>query len=93
MGIVYPMLSPSNSVLGCSLTPPSSLSPWQACEPKNTRGNKNKQYYDMNLIFMCPCNVNIIPNYNQQDATFSDLFISTAALHVSGGSQPIIRST
>jgi hypothetical protein len=30
--------------------------------------------------------VNIIPNYNQQDATFLNLFISTDALHVSGGS-------
>jgi hypothetical protein len=29
---------------------------------------------------------NIIPNYNQQDATFLDLFIFTDALHVSGGS-------
>jgi len=30
---------------------------------------------------------NIIPNYSQQDATFlPDLFISTDALHVSGGS-------
>jgi len=29
---------------------------------------------------------NIIPNYNQQDATFRDLFIVTDALHVSGGS-------
>ena len=29
---------------------------------------------------------NIIPNYNQQDATFLDLFISKGALHVSGGS-------
>ena len=28
----------------------------------------------------------IVPNYNQQDATFLDLFISTDALHVSGGS-------
>ena len=28
----------------------------------------------------------IIPNYDQQDATFLDLFISTDALHVSGGS-------
>ena len=28
----------------------------------------------------------IIPNYNQQDATLLDLFISTDALHVSGGS-------
>jgi hypothetical protein len=29
---------------------------------------------------------NVIPNYNQQDATFLDLFIFTDALHVSGGS-------
>ena len=28
----------------------------------------------------------LFPNYNQQDATFLDLFISTDALHVSGGS-------
>ena len=28
----------------------------------------------------------IILNYNQQDATFLDLFISTDALHVSSGS-------
>ena len=27
-----------------------------------------------------------IPNYNQQDATFLDLFTFTDALHVSGGS-------
>jgi len=40
----------------------------------------------LNLIFMFPCIVNIIPDYNQQDATFIDLFISTDALHVSGGS-------
>jgi len=29
---------------------------------------------------------NVIPNYGQQDATFLDLFISTDAVHVSGGS-------
>jgi hypothetical protein len=29
---------------------------------------------------------NIITNYNQQDATFLDLFIFTDAVHVSGGS-------
>jgi hypothetical protein len=28
----------------------------------------------------------VVPNYIQQDATFLDLFISTDALHVSGGS-------
>jgi hypothetical protein len=28
----------------------------------------------------------LITNYNQQDATFLDLLISTDALHVSGGS-------
>jgi hypothetical protein len=31
-------------------------------------------------------NIPIIPNYNQQDATFLDLYISTDFLHVSGGS-------
>ena len=40
----------------------------------------------LNLIFICPCIVIIIPNYNQQNATFLDLFISTDALQVSGGS-------
>ena len=36
----------------------------------------------------------IFPNYNQKDAkSFIYLFISTDALHVSGGSSPIIRST
>jgi len=29
---------------------------------------------------------NIFPNYNQQDTTLFGLFISTNALHVSGGS-------
>jgi sporulation-control protein spo0M len=38
------------------------------------------------LIFICPCILNIIPNYNQQDETFLNLSISTDALHVSGGS-------
>ena len=28
----------------------------------------------------------LLPNYNQQDGTFINLFISTDALHVSGGS-------
>ena len=37
------------------------------------------------FIVICPCIVNIIPNYNQQDA-FLNLFISTDAVHVSGGS-------
>ena len=40
----------------------------------------------LNLIFICPCITNIIPNYNQQDATFLDLFISTDALRISGSS-------
>ena len=39
-----------------------------------------------NWIFICLCIVNRITNYNQQDATFLDLFIYTDALHVSGGS-------
>jgi len=33
-----------------------------------------------------PVHRKIIPNYNQQDATFLDLFISKDAVHVSGGS-------
>ena len=38
------------------------------------------------LIFVCPCIANIFPNYCQQDASFINLFFSTEALHVSGGS-------
>ena len=34
----------------------------------------------------CKQHQKIIPNYNQQDATILDFFISTDALHVSGGS-------
>ena len=40
----------------------------------------------IHLISICPCIVNVIPYYNQQDATFLGLFISTDTLHVSGGS-------
>jgi len=40
----------------------------------------------LNLIFKCPFIVNVIPNYNLQDATFHNLFIYTDAVHVSGGS-------
>ena len=43
-----------------------------------------KQIYLL-LISICPRILNIIPNYNQKYATFLDLFISTDALHVSGG--------
>jgi hypothetical protein len=35
-------------------------------------------------MFVCLCSADIIPNYNQQDATFLDVFISTDTLHVSG---------
>ena len=38
--------------------------------------------------FIRPCIANMIPNYNQQDTTFLDLFISTDAVHVSGDSSP-----
>ena len=38
------------------------------------------------VAFICPCIMNIFPNYNQQDAPFLDLFIFTDALHDSGGS-------
>ena len=46
---------------------------------------KESTYLALHLTFMCPCIADIIPNYNQQYATFLDLFISTDALHVSGG--------
>ena len=42
--------------------------------------------YNSTGTFICVCITNILPNYNQQDGTFLDLFISTDALHVSGGS-------
>jgi len=42
--------------------------------------------FQRHLTFIRPCITNIFPNYNQQDATFLDLFISTDALQVSGGS-------
>ena len=34
----------------------------------------------------------VFPNYNQQDATFLDLFIYTDVLHVSGGSSAVMCS-
>jgi hypothetical protein len=34
----------------------------------------------------CANELFVFPSYNQQDATFLDLFISADALHVSGGS-------
>ena len=40
----------------------------------------------MSLTFIHPCIVNIILNYDQRNAASLDLFISTDALHVSGGS-------
>ena len=46
----------------------------------------NARYVELNLTFICPWVADIFPNYNQEDATFLDLFISTDALHVSGGS-------
>ena len=46
---------------------------------------QNIQLAMLFLIFICPYIANIIPNYNQQDATFLNLFIPTDALHVSGG--------
>jgi hypothetical protein len=35
---------------------------------------------------MCHNNINLIPNYSQQDGKFLDLFVIIDALHVSGGS-------
>ena len=48
--------------------------------------NGNGDSYNINLTFICPCIANIFPNYNQQDAMFLNLFISTVALYVSGSS-------
>jgi len=45
--------------------------------------SKNRKFL---LTFIYPCITNITPNYNQRDATFLDLFISTDAVHVLGGS-------
>ena len=55
---------------------------WHIKQPMYRRGGGAYTVY-AGLIFLCPCFANIIPNYNQQDATFLDLFISTDALHVS----------
>jgi hypothetical protein len=64
---------------------------------RTLEGNPEKKIchhmLDVNFTFKCPCITNIFPSYNQQNATFLDLFISTDAPHVSGGSPPIIRST
>ena len=52
------------------------------------RGNRATHFVGLSIksrIGSIP-NYSIIPNYNQQDATFLDLFISTDALHVSAGS-------
>jgi hypothetical protein len=46
-----------------------------------TEGDRDIQIFDIHVSV----HHNIIPNYCQQDATFLDLFISTDALHVSGG--------
>ena len=37
------------------------------------------------LTFIGPCIANIFAEYNQQDATFLNLFISVRGLHVSDG--------
>ena len=57
----------------------SEASKFQSCTKRRSKCSI------LNLTFICPCIGNIILNYNQQDATFLDLFISTDALHVSGG--------
>ena len=37
-------------------------------------------------MFISPCIINPIPSYNQQDATFLNLFVSTDVLHFAGSS-------
>ena len=49
------------------------------------RDGRGVEQRSKSVLLRCT-QVNIIPNYNQQDAVFLDLFISTDALHVSGGS-------
>jgi hypothetical protein len=46
----------------------------------------NCERWDCKFDIRASMHHNIIPNYRQQDATFLDLFMSTDALHVSGGS-------
>ena len=68
------------------------LKRWQDLDLREKVSNKDRRKLhiseeDCNLFpFMWQCIASIIRNYNQQDATFVDLFISTDALHVSGGS-------
>ena len=45
----------------------------------------NSERYKLSS-FLLSSNKTLIPNYNRQDATFLDLFISTVTLHVSNGS-------
>ena len=44
----------------------------------------NNVFWCIDVIFYIMM-TDIIPNYNQQDATFLDLFISIDAVHISGG--------
>jgi hypothetical protein len=53
--------------------------PAYSCTAKHKKGRFS--FFDIHI----PVHRNIIPNYNQQDVTFPDLFIFTDALHVSGG--------
>jgi hypothetical protein len=53
---------------------------------RRTERDMIKNAYCFFLDIHVSLNRNIIPNYNQQDATFLSLFIFTDALHVSGGS-------
>ena len=41
---------------------------------------------NVNKTYITQLVIHIIPNYYQEDATFLNLFISTDALHVAGGS-------
>ena len=65
----------------CTLFFPSS---WIWCLSDRSSYNSGARC----TIFYTQFKITVLffPNYNQQDATFLDLFISTDALHVSGGS-------
>ena len=75
-----------------AVSPVSNIShPWTMCltsveiRSKQIIIEHNLIKYSNNLTFIRPRVPNITPNYYRQDAKFHYLFISTNALHVSGG--------
>ena len=52
---------------------------------KHKPTDKTKKIYNRKYNYFISNSYQLIPNYNQRDAAFLDLFISTDALHVSDG--------